>query len=61
MIAGYRFTAHDDVTSLRVRGDIVYVHLLARQTTGTVRSYRMRYVVHDGVITAGHATLLGTS
>lgn len=61
MIAGYRFTAHDDVTSLRVRGDTVYVHLLARQTTGAVRSYQMRYVVHGGIITAGHATLLGTS
>ena len=61
MVAGYRLTAHDDVTSIKVRGDTVYVHVLAHQSTGAVQNYRMRYVVHRGVITAGHATLLGTS
>jgi uncharacterized protein YbjT (DUF2867 family) len=53
MVAGYRFTAHDDLTSIKVHGDTVEAHLLARQTTGAVRSYRIRYVVHGGVITAG--------
>ena len=61
MVAGYRLTAHDDVTSIKVRGDTVYVHVLAHQSTGAVQNYRMRYVVHRGLITAGHATLLGTS
>ena len=61
MVAGYRLTAHDDVTSLRVRGDTVYVHLLAHQTTGAAQSYRMRYVIHDGIITAGHALPPGTN
>jgi hypothetical protein len=53
MVAGYRFTAHDDLTSIKVHGDTVEAHLLARQTTGAVHSYRIRYVVHGGVITAG--------
>jgi hypothetical protein len=53
MVAGYRLTAHDDLTSIKVHGDTVEAHLLARQTTGAVHSYRIRYVVHGGVITAG--------
>jgi hypothetical protein len=61
MVAGYRFTAHDDLTGIKVHGDTVEAHLLARQATGAVHSYRIRYVVHGGVITAGHATLVGTS
>ena len=61
MVAGYRLTAHDDVTSLVVHGDTVDITMLARETTGAVQSYRVHYVVHHGVITAGHATLLGTS
>jgi hypothetical protein len=60
MVAGYRLTAHDGLTSLRVHGDTVYAHLLARKTTGEVQRYRVRYVVHGGVITAGHATRLVT-
>jgi serine/threonine protein kinase len=60
MVAGYRLTAHDDVTSLAVHGDTVDITMLAHETTGAVQSYRVRYVVHHGVITAGHATLLGT-
>ena len=53
MMAGYRLTAHDELTSIKVHGDTVQAHLLAHQTTGAVHSYRMRYVVHGGVITAG--------
>ena len=56
MVAGYRLTARDDVTSLKVRGDTVYVHLLARETTGAVQSYQMRYVVRRGMIIAGRTT-----
>ena len=56
MVAGYRLTARDDVTSLKVRGDTVYVHLLARETTGAVQSYQMRYIVRRGMIIAGRTT-----
>ena len=61
MVAGYRSTAHDVLASIHVHGDKVTVRLLARETNGTVQTYRASYVVRDGVITAGHATLLGTS
>jgi hypothetical protein len=61
MVAGYRLTAHDDLTAIRVRGDTVDANLSARETTGVVQHYRMHYVVRDGVIVAGHAILLGTS
>jgi Protein kinase domain len=60
MVAGYRFTVHDELTRIKVHGDTVEAHLLARQASGAVHSYRIRYVVHGGVITAGHATLVGT-
>jgi hypothetical protein len=56
MVAGYRFTAHDVVTGIVTRGDTVSVRLSAHQTNGTVQSYQASYEVHDGVITAGHAT-----
>jgi serine/threonine protein kinase len=61
MVAGYRSTAHDALASIHAHGDTVTVRLLARETDGTVQTYRASYVVQDGVITAGHATLLGTS
>jgi len=61
MVAGYRSTAHDVLASIHAHGDKVTVRLLARETNGTVQTYRVSYVVRDGVITAGHATLLGTS
>jgi len=61
MVAGYRSTAHDALTSIHAHGDKVTVRLVARETDGTVQTYQASYVVQDGVITAGHATLLGTS
>ena len=61
MVAGYRLTAHDELTAIRVRGDTVDANLSARETTGVVQHYRMHYVVRHGVIVAGHAILLGTS
>jgi hypothetical protein len=60
MVAGYRLTAHDELTSVTVHGATVAADLSARETTGVVQHYRMHYVVRDGVIVAGHATLLGT-
>lgn len=61
MVAGYRLTAHDDLTAIRVQGDTLDANLSARETTGVVQHYQMHYVVRDGVIVAGHAILLGTS
>jgi hypothetical protein len=60
MVAGYRLTAHDKLTAITVRGGTVAANLSARETTGVVQHYRMHYVVRNGVIVAGHATLLGT-
>jgi len=61
MVAGYRTTAHDDLTSIHAHGDIVTVHLKARHTDGTVRTYRISYTVQDGVITGAHTKRLRTS
>ena len=60
MVAGYRLTAHDKLTAVTVHGGTVDANLSARETTGVVQHYRMHYVVRDGVIVAGRATLLGT-
>jgi serine/threonine protein kinase len=54
MVAGYRTTAHDVLTSIHVHGNVVKVHLKARHTDGTVRTYRISYTVQDGVITGAH-------
>ena len=61
MVAGYRSTAHDVLTSVHAHGHIVTVRLKAHQTDGTVRTYRITYTVRDGVITRARTTLLGTS
>jgi hypothetical protein len=61
MVAGYRSTAHDELASIQAHGDSVTVRLIARETNDTVQTYQASYVVQNGVITAGHATLLGTS
>ncbi len=58
MVAGYRTTAHDVLTSIHSHGDVVTVHLKAHHTDGTVRTYRISYTVQDGVITAAHTKRL---
>jgi serine/threonine protein kinase len=60
MVAGYRTTAHDSLTSIHVHGNVVTVHLRARHTNGTVRTYRISYTVRDGVITKAHTRRLAT-
>ena len=60
MVAGYRTTAHDTLTSIHVHGNVVTVHLKARHTNGTVRTYRISYTVRDGVITGARTKRLGT-
>ena len=59
MIAGYAGTVRDEIQSERVTGDRVTVRLLAYQSGGVMRLYRISYEVRDGVITAG--TVLGSS
>jgi len=61
MVAGYRTTAYDTLTSIHVHGNVVTVHLKARHTDGTVRTYRISYTVHDGVITGARTKRLGTT
>jgi len=61
MVAGYRTTAHDALTSIHVHGNVVTVRLRARHTNGTVRTYRISYTVQDGVITRAHTKRLGTT
>jgi len=60
MVAGYRSTARDVLTSVHAHGRVVTVRLNAHQTDGTVRTYRITYTVQDGVITRARTTLLGT-
>ena len=61
MVAGYRTTAHDTLTSIHVHGNVVTVHLKARHTNGTVRTYRISYTVQDGVIAGARTKRLGTT
>ena len=61
MLSGYRLTARDILTNVRVSGNTVTARLLAYETTGPVQTYLVSYVVSGGVIVAGHGTLLGTS
>ena len=61
MVAGYRSTAHDVLTSIHAHGHIVTVRLKAHHTDGTVLTYKISYTVQDGVITGARSKLLGTS
>ena len=61
MVAGYRSTAHDVLTSVHAHGDVVTVRLKAHHTDGTVLTFRISYTVHDGVITRAHSKRLRTS
>ena len=61
MVAGYRTTAHDTLTNIHVHGNVVTVHLKARHTNGTVRTYRISYTVQDGVIAGARTKRLGTT
>jgi serine/threonine kinase PknH len=58
MVAGYRTTAQDVLTSIHAHGNVVTVHLKAHHTDGTVRTYRISYTVQDGVITVAHTKRL---
>jgi eukaryotic-like serine/threonine-protein kinase len=60
-VAGFSQTSHDVITGLHASGDTVTLTMQAYETTGAVQTYALRYVVHGGVIVAGHGTLLGTS
>ncbi len=61
MIAGYRLTARDVVTSLKATGNTVSARVLAYETTGTVQTYWFTYKIHAGKIVSGRSVLLATS
>jgi hypothetical protein len=61
MVAGYRSTAHDVLTSIHAHGHIVTVRLRAHHTDGTVLTYKISYTVQDGVITGARTKRLGIS
>ena len=61
MVAGYRLTARDVVTSIAAVGDTVNVRMVAYETTGQTQTYLIRYLVAGGVIVGGHGTLIGHS
>ena len=58
MVAGYRTTAHDDLTSIHAHGNVVTVRLKAHHTNGKVLTFRIAYTVQDGVITEAHTKRL---
>jgi hypothetical protein len=60
MVAGFRLTSHDVLTSLASSGDLVTARIRAYETTGAVQTYALRYTVRHGVITAGQQALLST-
>jgi serine/threonine protein kinase len=60
MVAGYRDTSHDVLTSVTTHGNSVFVQISAYETTGAVQTYAGTYTVAHGIITSGHQTLLGT-
>ena len=61
MVAGYRSTSRDVLTSIHAHGDIVTVRLRAHHTDGTVLTFKISYTVQDGVITGAHSRQLKTS
>ena len=61
MVAGYRSTSRDVLTSIHAHGDIVTVHLKAHHTDGTVLTFKISYTVQDGVITGARSRQLKTS
>jgi hypothetical protein len=60
LVAGFRHTSHDVLTSIASHGDMVNAHILAYETTGAVQSIALSYTVRAGIITHGQATVLGT-
>jgi len=50
-VSGFTGTAQDTLTIVSVSGDVVTARLSARQTDGSVNTYRGTYTVHHGVIT----------
>jgi len=60
MVAGYRTTVRDQVTSLQTRGNTVTVHFQAYHPHHVVQVYKASYTVRAGVIPIAKVTWLGT-
>jgi cytoskeletal protein RodZ len=57
--AGFSGTAHDTLTIMSVRGDVVTARLTAEQTDGTITAYQGTYTVQHGVITGFDVVQVG--
>lgn len=58
-VQGFTTTAHDYLTIISVKGNVVSIRLEAAQTDGTVQHYQGTYVVNDGSITGSHIRRAG--
>lgn len=58
MVAGYRSTVRDVLTSIHAHGHVVTVRLRAHHTDGTVLTFKISYTVRDGVITGARTKRL---
>jgi len=57
--AGFTGTAHDTLTIVSVRGDVVTARLTAQQTDGTITTFQGTYTVQHGVITGFDVAQVG--
>jgi hypothetical protein len=60
LVAGFRDTSYDKITSIASHRDMVKVHLRAYETTGAVQTFALSYTIRAGIITHGKQTLLAT-
>lgn len=58
-VQGFTTTAHDYLTIVSVKGNVVSIRLDAAQTDGTVQHYQGTYVVNGGSITGSHIRRAG--
>jgi Protein kinase domain len=58
MVAGFRYTSYDVITSIVNHGDVVNAQISAYETTGVVQTIALSYTVRAGIITYGSQTVL---
>ncbi len=58
-VAGFDGTAHDTVTILSTKGNVVSARLIARQSDGTVKTFAGTYTVSGGKITSTNVQQTG--
>jgi serine/threonine protein kinase len=60
LVAGFRDTSHDVITSIVSHRDMVNAQIQAYETTGEVQTIALRYAVRGGIITYGQQTVVAT-